>query len=1142
MLEFIIGRSGSGKTEQSLKEIVMAVEQDPLGKPIVFLTPAHLTYKIERKLAGMLEKNGKGFMRVQVYSFARLARQVLLETGGGIYPRLSVIGKRLLLKKVSARRAKELKVFSKAVKRRGFSADLADCVKELKGFGISPEYLGEKSAALADGQLKEKVQDLAILYRDFSVQMAGTYNDAEDVLDALIKHIPDSGYLQGAEVWLDGFAYFNPQERAIITELLKTAARVHVSLQMDVYDDAANSADTGLFHDAWEIEKILTEIAVREKHEVQRRMMPDLYRYKAEGIATIERDLFRPVPQKGECSGVKIIEAANRRRELDAVAVDIVKLCRESNYHWNEIGVLFRNPEDYGNLPSMVFNDYGIPFFCDFKREGVQHPLAELIRSAFDILQRWQYEPIFRALKTGFFSIIPDQIDLLENYVLRFGIKDDRWLQSENWNWIKRYDELETTETELTEQQKEELLAVDMIRRRITEPLQMFAEEMKNSGNVKDMTMAVYNFLNKMEVPQKLLEWSEKAQSEGRLADAAMHRQIWDDVVDLLEQFVTMSGEEKLSHKDYAAIFSEGLEALNVALIPPGHDYVSISSFDRNSLAGVRALYIVGANEGVMPRRCQESGLFSDAERLHLAEHDIKLAGGSRRESFSEANVLYRGFVTGSDYLWISYPLADTDGKGLKPSVYIAKLKEKIMPEAEQLYIGIEEAENKIDPLSAVANKRQAVTALSAVLRDYGDKVNELGFWQDIYNYLSADKEMATLFSLVIRGLNSNSLAEKLPEKLAEQLYGRNNRLKASISRFESFRDCPFKHFLEHGMKLKEREKYQFQIREHGTFLHAVMAQFGEDLKNEGKKWSEISSDDCHKRCSEIVEKLAPRMMGEILYSSEQKNNLRERIQRTAEKSLNRLIEFDKISKFSPAEFERSFGLGEGDASPLRLNLQNGFVLEIRGKIDRIDRSDDGKYYLIIDYKTGQMEINLTDVFYGVKMQLLTYLLLARSIAADDAVPAGVLYCFLRNKTITDDCRLSETAVKERINKELRMPGWLLADEDIVKMVDETAKFIKVKLKAKGGIESNSLSGVKTKDEFGILLKYMEWMLKDTGNKILAGEINIRPYKGKEKACKYCHYQAVCRFDRLRSADMINKPQKYADAEIFKLMQEKGEE
>lgn len=1141
MLEFIIGRSGSGKTSLCLEEIAAKVAKEPLGKPLLLLTPAHLTYKLERQLAALLRKQGAGYIRAQVFSFARLARQILLETGGAVCPRLTSIGKRLLLKRVLSKNGKKLNFFAKAVGQRGFTAQLAETVKEFKSFNISPEYLQEKSVELADDALRTKIEELALLYQDFREEMNGRYADEEDILDALVSHIKQSEYLDGAEIWLDGFAYFNPQERNIIAELLKRAKCLHISLLMDTENETLNRFETGIFHDAWEIEQLLREMAAEQKTKIGIRKLAETHRFESAGVKTIERELFSNHSNAGEAEGVCIIEAANRRRELEAMSADILRLCREEGYSWKEIGILLRNPDDYGNLPSMVLGDYGIPFFCDYKRAGTHHPLAELIRSSFEVLHRWKYEPIFRALKTGFFPITREQTDLLENYVISFDIKDNHWTDAEDWHWVRRFDELENVEGSIDEQQKQKLLTVNMLRRRVIAPLQDFVQNMKQAVNVREMTVAVYDYLAALNVPEQLEQWAQEAEKSGRLADARMHQQIWDDVVELLEQFVTMSGDEKMSRKDYEERFADGLDALSVALIPPGLDYVTLSSFDRNSLAGVRALYVLGANEGTMPRYCHESGLLSDAERSHLLEHEVRLAAGSRHDSFNEINVLYRGFVTGSKYLWLSYPLADAEGRALKRSLYVTKLLKEVMPQVRFFSVGIDDMTSKVKPAEIIATKRQALTALAGVLRSYNETPADLGFWQDVYNLLRTNDMFAPLVTLITKGLTRDKNAEKLPPELAARLYAERHKLKGSVSRFESFRNCPFKHFLEHGLKLRERERYRFEVRENGTFLHAIMAHFGEELKKEGKRWADISQDECHQRCGRIVNELAPRMLGEILYSTAQKENLRERISRTAEKSLRRLIEFDKVSHFSPAEFEHSFGLGANASLPLQVNLENGFLLEVRGKIDRIDKSEDGNYYLVMDYKTGTMEINLTEVFYGIKLQLLTYLLLAKSIAEDGSVPVGVLYCFLKNRTITEDYLLDEAAVREKLDKELRMPGWLLADEDIVRLIDESSKYIKVKLSAKGGFDSSSVKNVKTKEEFSILLDYMEWLLKDTGNRILDGELQISPYCGAEKACKYCSYQAVCCFDPVKDSILVKKPEKLADDELLIRMQEKKE-
>ena len=145
-LDFIIGRSGTGKTHTCLKSMQQIMTKEPLGKALILLLPEHMTYKAERELAKSMPQ-GQGFFRGYVFGFRRFARQILLETGGLNVPRINDVGRQLLLRKILVRhqQAKDLTVFARALKKRGFTQILSDTIKELKSYELTPAVL--KAAA-----------------------------------------------------------------------------------------------------------------------------------------------------------------------------------------------------------------------------------------------------------------------------------------------------------------------------------------------------------------------------------------------------------------------------------------------------------------------------------------------------------------------------------------------------------------------------------------------------------------------------------------------------------------------------------------------------------------------------------------------------------------------------------------------------------------------------------------------------------------------------------------------------------------------------------------------------------------------------------------------------------------------------------
>ena len=1141
MIEFILGRAGTGKTHACLSGMAERMKAEPMGSALVLLLPEHATYRAERRLAAMMAGAGEGFVRGLVFGFKRFARHVLQETGGAAAARITSVGRRLLLKRILAEEGESLQAFARAAKQRGFTETLERAMEEMRSYGIDSDALMQAESALADDDLCRKLADLALIYSRYREKMAGRYNDTGDMLDALAEKIPSSRLLEGTEVWVDGFSFFNPQERKILAALFQKAKNVHITLTFDPTDEAAMQREGSLFYRQAQTLQQLRRLAQEMQIPVRVRSLEERRRFQSDALAAIERTAFSfpLVPQAG-AAGVALVEAATRRLEMEAAAADIVRLCREKGLRWRDIAILTRDEAAYGDMLALTLEDCGIPYFRDNKRAGVHHPLAELVRSAFEVLRGWRYDAMFRALKTGFFQKTRGQIDLLENYVLEFGIRGSRWTMEEDWHWHRR-SSLDEEEEGATQKEAERLSQINSCRRAVAEPLQEFAARVKAASTVRGYAEALYRLLLALDVPQTLERWADEAEKAGRLAESREHRQIWDDVISLLEQMAETSGDETIKVREFEDVLGDGLDALQISLIPPGLDYVTVADFDQNSVENARAIYILGANEGVMPRRSQEKGLLSDADRLHLKEAGLELPQGSVEGSFNERFLLYKGFTEARDYLWVSYALADTEGKALLPASLLGQIR-AVLPAVRLQTVPLEGAERRL-----FAGGRQAVTALAAALRSYREKGTLEPFWRDVYNWALGEKKMSIVLQKVLQGIFSHAAAELLPKELAAALYTKNRRLRGSVTRFESFRACPFQHFARYGLHLAERPAHGFRTLDLGVLLHAALREFGERLKKDGRRWRDVGEEECGEILHEILGLLAPRLQNEILLSSKQYENLLVRIEETAKKALVRLIELDAASEFRPVAFERSFGRGAGSLPPLTYALADGSSLEITGQIDRIDMDEAGRYFLILDYKTGAAYINLVEVYYGLRLQLLTYLLVARNLFAHteerELLPAAMLYCFLKNPLVTAPHRIDEAEAKKLLQGQLKMPGWVLADADVIRALDSTFSFTKVALTKKGEIDKRKLDYVKTEEEFAILLDYIAYILKDTGRQILSGEVRALPYRLKDRtACRFCSYIAVCGFDPLVPGFSYRRLQSHEDAELMDSMELKGQE
>lgn len=1144
-LNLLLGRAGTGKTRFCMEEIRARLKETPDGRPLILLLPEHATFQMERELAATKELGG--FARAYVVGFQRLAHNVLSEVGGAVRPHITELGKRLVLSRLMQAHKGELRAFNRAAGQRNFAETLSGMIKEFKTYAVRPEHIKKAIAGCAGMPLGDKLSDLEIIYNGFEAFLEGRYTDPEDYLNMLAEKIPQSSLLKGATVWVDGFMWFNPRELLVLSEILKAAAEVTVTLSISNPEASEHQRETALFHRQWKTRQVLKEMA--KNHEAEYSEAELTKNWRTEGVLShIEQRFFSfpPLQWRGEQNGLNLVEAANRRLEAEGIARDILRLTREKGYRWRDIIILLRDAESYGAVMETVLADYDIPFFSDSKRQSIHHPLSELIRSSVEVItERFNYDSVFRALKTGFFPVTSDEIDRLENYCLEFGIRGSRWLTP--WTFVRRLSLDE--DAELDESNEEYLGEINAVRTEIVRNLSVLEDSLKTARTVAEKTMALYKYLSGLGVPEKLERWANKAEIEGNLEEAKEHRQLWAGAVELFEQLVETSDDEMVSNEDYLAIINDGLESISISLVPPGIDYVTVAPLDGSLVGNVRAVYIPGVNDGVLPMRGRGEGLLTDSERAKMLETGVELAPGAAADNFAERFLVYTALTRSREYLWISYPLADEEGKGLSPSLIIERLKELSGLCLKFLPLEVEAGREK----EYLVHPGRSISHLAVGLRQYkrGETVSDV--WWEVYNWSLQKPGLKDKLSKVLRGLFHNNAETALSSELAIRLYPSRNKLRGSVTRFENYRACPFKHFAQYGLSLKERAVFRLAAPDFGQFLHAALKSFGERMLKEGRDWGSVNQDEYKNICSEIVEELAPKLQNEILLSSGQHRHLLRRLCKTVERSVSRLIEFDRVSKFKPLVFEKSFGRSIDSLPPLVYQLADGTLLELSGQIDRLDYAEHNgkKYVMVLDYKSGGAWLRLSDVFYGLKLQLLTYLLVAQNsssllLGETECLTAGILYYFLKNPTLSGTGWLSPEEIKQKINSMLKMPGWALSEPEVIRLIDTSletrSEFLKVALKKDDSFYSNCLAYVKNAEEFSLLLSYAEKMLVSTAEDIMKGNIAIMPYKlDKQLACTYCRYLPVCQFDRLLPENEYRQLTEQSDEVLMGLLKQEVE-
>ena len=1036
MVEMIIGRAGTGKTFACLQRAKEILETEPLKTEIIFLLPAYQTYRAEMELAALTG----GAFNTRMNSFSRFARQILDEIGGGLTPRISEIGRRLLLRKILLRRDKagDLKYFVRAAKQNGFAQVVSEEIKELKNYSIDAEKLNVAADNITDPELKDKLHDLELLTEDFNTILADKLTDDENLLARATEFMEQSPTIANAEIFIDGFIFFDPQQRNFLKKLFACAKNVHITLPMDTdLNNRENVLEVGIFNRSFETFKTLHGFAEDLKVEFNINRLNSPCRFKNAPLKILEQRLFDyKIKSFNESEGLKIVEAVNKRAEVEFVAREILKLVK-SGIRLREMGILVRD-ESYFSLIKPILELHAIPYFIDLKRAASNHPLAELIRSSLEILHGWRRESVFRCLRTGFFAVTQEEIDILENYVIEFGIKGAvNWQKTWDYRRIKSLDapnkSLSVTEIEYLER-------INAIKKTCVEPLMKFSERVRNADkDVLLMTTALFKFLEELNVYKRLTEWSQKEELRGNLALSREHLKIWDDIISLFEEIVDALSEEPINRTEFESIIVEGLESLEMSLIPPGLDEITAAQFEQNSLQNSRVVFVLGFDNENFPRKSGEKNLLNDADRLKLKESGLEISLGGKENSLAEKFLIYRGLTEAKELLYLSYSIADAEGKKISAASFFERAQ-RIFPKITVEHVGLDILQNLGSELDFVA----------------GEKI------------LSAET--------------------------AKKLYAPNKKMRASVTRFENFNECPFKYFSKYGLKLNERVEYKIQVPDVGNILHAVMSRFGRDLKRENRLWSTISVVELNNRVEKILDELTPNVHNKILLSTKTLEHRRERIKKVAVESLNRLIELDKVSQFHAQIFEKKF-LEDKKIGDVDINLE--------GFIDRIDLSDDGKYFLIIDYKTGKVSLSLKKIFSGLNLQLIIYLSAAKNIAEIGERDAGaMLYCLLKlsNKTGRDD---EDVSIKA--DDDLKMQGMIRIDDEIKNAVDNTGNFVNLK---KDSLVSSA--------DLQVIINYAKKLLEITAEKILSGDIEVKPAKfpNDDDACKKCVYSALCNFNK----------------------------
>ena len=801
------------------------------------------------------------------------------------------------------------------------------------------------------------------------------------------------------------------------------------------------------------------------------------------------------------CGGtVELLRASAPRSEVEWTAARILRLVREEGYRFRDIGVVARNYGTYRDLVESVFARYGVPVFSSAMTDILEKPVLALVTAALETTAGgYRYDDVFRYLKTGLTDLSQEDVDLLENYVLKWDIKGSRWTQAKDWSWHPKGYGLK-----FSQEDRELLARVDGARRQVTAPLEALRKNKDRTG--RGQAISLYTFLEEIDLPARLEERVETLIRRGQPALAEEYRQLWDILCGGLEQCAGLLGDVPMELEEFALLFRLVLSQYDVGTIPVSLDRVTAGETTRQTGHRVRALFLLGADDGSLPQVGMAPGLLSDDDRALLAGYGLELAQSQRNLLYREMTTIYQICARPSQKLVVTWPVQGAGGEERRPSFLVGRLRllfSDLKPVREEELHGSFRLEAPLPALEQAGRDRNARQALEALpeFREQVDRLDRAANWE--------------------RG--------RLSRQAVDRLYGR--RVAMSASRMDKYKSCHFSYFMRYGLAAEPRKPAGFTAPEYGTFVHYVLEHVLQDEMFAQTTIPGMEEDgNREKRLRSLTRQAVERYVGEELGGLEGQTArfryLFRRLLRSVQAVVDNVAEELLNSRFRPISFELGFGKGE-QLPPVELSCA-GVTISITGFVDRVDGwVDDGKLHLrVVDYKTGRKTFDLTEVWNGLGLQMLLYLFTleekGKSLYGLPVEGDGVLYLPAREAVIRGRRSISDEELKKQVDRELKRSGLVVSDQRVLDAMEVRRergyRFLPLRVKADGSVTGEALASA---EQMGRLGKHVQRVLEDICRELAGGNIAADPFwRGPEKnACRFCDYAAACHFEPGRGGD-----------------------
>lgn len=1138
----------------------------------LLLVPDQFSLQAERDAFFYLDKTG--LMDLAVVDFSALGHKILKEAGGPVPPLIDKYGRHMLLTRILEESDDALKIYKGVRGKNSFVERVNMLISEMKRSEVSVDMLREVSESLEDSSfLKYKLKDIVTLFSLYEEAIAGKYLDSEDYITFYGDKMLGSSLVAASDVWVYGFDTFTPKNMLVLERILKTARSLNIVMTWEdpaktppersakegagdpsQSGDAAWSGDAGflaaddredLFSLTGYVIRTLAEMAEDLNEEVTCQAITGSGRDNLWSKTLREISVRPEAPLQKKDSRITAVCTSNIYAEADRAAAYILQLVREHGYRFGDIVVVCNDTGLRSGVIRRTFVRWGIPVFIDQKRKVIQHPVVGFVLSLLDIIGNgYRDNAVMQLIKSGFLGFAEEEQDALENYVQQFKIRGTLWKKP-----FSRMGDNYTAE---------DLNRFNELREQVVSVIETARDRIGKYNTAGEKIKGLYGFLADDFMMEDRIEAMAKAQQEaGFLDGAAETGQSWNVICRIFDQIVETVGEERLSGRALRQIVEAGLAEMEIGIVPVNPDSVLVGTMQRTRVGRVKALLVLGANEGLLPLQKTDEGLLSEREKAVLDEMDLEFSRTEDMEKQEERLAIYRTLSQPEERLYVSCSRIDETGGELRPSAVFRELENFLQSRAESddsVVLGdLEDGE----VTEIAVSPKGAISYLTDAFREYLEdgKLDEDWLYAGLWYGSHEPEEMER----IRRGMEFDNEQNALGGQLADALYrGDRRAIEASASRLEKYSGCPFAHFISYGLRPEDLRVFEMGPREIGDIYHECLMKLsrrltapmtGEDglpetaaapgsagdagtVTDPDSRWMKITQEECREEIRRILQEETGTYREGLLASGRNESYRAERIVDICSRAAWAMIGQVRRGRIREMYFEQPFARG-AELAPIRVNAGEHEVL-IKGKIDRMDVLDlpeheDGleTAVRIIDYKTGGDAVDVEQIRSGYKLQLMLYLKAATQ--KQEVKPAGVFLFKIREIDADADARTvvpGEAAVEERMEDAYKLEGIVLDDMDMIDSMDTeiggASKVLPIKYVKKNGSYSGSSGGyLFSREEFEELSAQVDQQVERICREIRDGNIDIRPKKETKKdmegnyktSCKYCSYKSICMFD-----------------------------